>query len=270
MTTVNSIFPGGLPYGLYKSLNTSTDPELQAVLAASTLLAQPEVLEPVAKAATQVLKAVASNPQEAAELARKASEAIFPLIKGINRVSSVDDGVSSVTETTKTTRREKTPTGTKTVTTTTTTTEKTVDREKQQKRLEHDLNTTQVLINGLGEGKIQVGDEAITFDQVEQLVEQLTQFVALVEKQNLNKAAYETPESVIDIGEDKTSAAGNTTATNLEPPTSPKLDLGAIGELVGGEGGLFTLLSTLKPETLDAIATIVEKVKAAKGTVAKA
>lgn len=258
MTTVNSIFPGFLPSGLYKSLNTSSDPELQALLAASTLLAQPETLELIGKAVAPVVQAIASNPQEAAKLAREASGVIFPLIKGVNKVGLVDDGTTSVTETTTTTRREKRPNGSRTTTTKITTTDRTIDPEKQQKKLEHDLRTVEDLFKGLEEGKIQVGDESVTIDQVKKLVGSLTQFVALVERQNLNKGKDENSSPVIDIGENDNN-----------PPTpktdeSPKLDLGPIGDLVGGEHGLFTLLSTLKPETLGALTDIIQKVKAAK------
>jgi hypothetical protein len=64
-------------------------------------------------------------------------------------------------------------------------------------------------------------------------------------------------------GKDEADATSGA-ETNPQPPENVRLDLGPIGELVGGEEGLFVFLSTLKPETLGALATIIQKVKAAK------
>lgn len=191
MSGVNSIHgsPFFSPF-LFKGLGS--DP---AALALASVLAGPGG-ELLSNAAEQVIKAVTADPKEAARLLREATQLVVPVIKEVSKFDS-DDGTSTVVETTTTVRTERRANYSKTTTTKTSTKERTTDPVKQQEKLGRDLAIVQKLVDGLESGKIQVGDSSLTFDQIQELVKSLIQFL---EKGSVKE------EPPIDIGNEKTGS----------------------------------------------------------------
>lgn len=200
MSAVNfnkSSFDSLLGKGILGGLGTSTQisPEEAALIG---LLAGPggEIL---GKAVEGVVNAVTADPKGAAKLLREATQLAVPLIQEGNKLGSVDDGVATVTETAKTIRKERRNGYSKTTKTTTETRERTIDSVQQQKKLEQDLATVQQLVDGLEDGRIQIGDATVTFDQIQGLVKSLIELLAKGNPQ----------EEPIDIGGSDETASGN-------------------------------------------------------------
>ena len=188
MSGVNSIYNS--PFAPFLLGGLRGNPE---ALALASILAGPGG-EVIANAFEQVGNAVAADPKEAARLLREATQLAVPVIKEVAKIDN-DDGTTTVVETTKTVRTERRANYSKTTTTQTTTKERTTDPVKQQAKLERDLGTIQKLVDGLEDGKIQVGNSSLTFEQIQGLAKAL---IAFLEKGNRKE------EPPIDIGGEKT------------------------------------------------------------------
>lgn len=151
------------------------------------------------KVIPEIIDVISENPQEAAKLARQATKILASLIKvdAGSQETNADNGVTKVSETTTTTRRESGPDGIKITKTTTTTSTTTIDPKKQAAYQKGVADKVENFGKGLEEGKIQVGDEVVTFEELKELIATVE---ALLEKagkrQNDNKS-----ESVIDMTE---------------------------------------------------------------------
>lgn len=143
---------------------------------------------------------VCENPQEAARLARLATKIIASLIRvdADSQEARADDGVTKVSETTTTTRRESGPDGIKITKTTTNTSTTTIDPKKQAQQQRKFADSVETFGRELGEGKIQLGDQSVTFQDVKELFDILQILLGKVGEKEQHQH-----EEVIDMTEDK-------------------------------------------------------------------
>ena len=184
-------------------LFNKTTPEAVALASVASVLTGPAG-KVLTDAIEHVGQAVAADPQGAAKLLREATQLTLPVIQEIQRLDSADDGTKTVVETTTTVKTEREANRSKTTKTTTTTRERTTDPVKQQEKLNNDLEVVQKLVDGLEDGKIQIGDSTVTFNQLTELATSLIKF--------LDKGSKKE-EASIDIGSsednDKTSPSSS-------------------------------------------------------------
>ncbi len=198
---VNSVLFKNLGLDSFSSFSNKSDDLKNLAALAGSIAAGPalvQVLEPV-------VEAVLKNPQQAAEIARKASQLGAALVRGT--AEPEDTGVSRTKESTTIKKEAKDGnTVTRTTTTTTTTTE-TIDLAKQAEYNKRVAGQIEKLGAGLPEGKIQFGDETITFEQIQDLV---VSVLALLESGKAGKEIDITELSGKSTPSDGSQEKGNT------------------------------------------------------------
>ncbi len=169
---ISDLGPFGAKKFLFSNLkdfsSLGVDKDINAALASIGAFKLGEAAGPVlAEVLGPVVEAVIKDPKQAAEIARKASQIGAAVVRASSEREDTGVSVDTKTSTTKETKRD----GNKIIVTTTETRTRTqtTDLDKQAEYNRKVADQLEKLGAGLPDGKIQIGNETVTVEQLKDL-----------------------------------------------------------------------------------------------------